>query len=247
MATGFLGWPWYMNVILLAVPFATGALVALWRKLRQPVPSAAVPSRSGPVEPEEADTGWHSVNTWDILLLATFLSVVALYATYWFYGGHDGGFPRYWLAALPALLLLTARGLNMVATALRGLGARSTGLLRHVPVVLLYLAVSGLVAYNAFVFMPPELTVFRGRYGVTAAPLQVTQQAGIHHALVFVDVSEHWNDFAVFFAANSPTLDSDVVFARYRNPGQARSVRALYPSHACYLQRSGRLEACPVD
>jgi hypothetical protein len=95
--------------------------------------------------------------------------------------------------------------------------------------------------------MPPELTVFRGRYGVTAAPLQVTQQAGIHHALVFVDVSKHWSDFAVFFAANSPTLDSDVVFARYRDAVQASSVRAVYPDRACYVLRSGRLEGCPVD
>jgi hypothetical protein len=76
----------------------------------------------------------------------------------------------------------------------------------------------------------------------------VVQEADLTNALVFVDGVGLWFDFAVFFAANSPTLDTEVVYAIYHNDLLARQVRALYPDRACYLQGakgSTRLLPCP--
>jgi hypothetical protein len=181
---------------------------------------------------------------WNYLLLASFASLVDLHVAYWFYGGHDAGFPRYYYAALPMLLLLTARGIEFLGVALSHLAnsLRNRPWIAKLP---LYVALAGLVLYNGLVFLPPNLAMFRDRNGVNTAPLQVVRRAGVKNALVFTSPYEHWHDFAVFFAANSPTLDSDIVYAVYRNPVQAQAVKALYPERQCYLYSPTRLQPCP--
>jgi len=108
----------------------------------------------------------------------------------------------------------------------------------------LYLALLGLVLYNGLAFLPPHLGAFQGKSGITAAPLQVARDAGLTNAVVFVTDYELWYDFAVFFAANNPTLDQGIVYAIYRNDQQARAVRSLYLDRDCYVQRQSRLLPC---
>jgi hypothetical protein len=176
-----------------------------------------------------------------------------LHVTYWYYGGRDAGFPRYYFAALPMLLLLTAYGIELAASALRrlvlhGESASDTNLpVTNSPITSLpiYLILIGLVLYNALVFLPPNLNAFRGKSGITAAPLRVVQEAGATDAIVFVTGVDHWYDFAVFFSANSPTLDSDVVYAIYHNLPQAKAVKDLYRNRDCYVQSDTRLRPCP--
>jgi hypothetical protein len=86
LATGFLGWPGYLNVLFLLLPFI--------------------------LRPRDR---------WNYLLLASFLSLALLHVTYWYYGGRDAGFPRYYYAGLPMLLLLAARGVELSADALHRL------------------------------------------------------------------------------------------------------------------------------
>jgi 4-amino-4-deoxy-L-arabinose transferase-like glycosyltransferase len=217
LSTGFLGWPGYLNVFFLWLPFV--------------------------LRPRDR---------WNYLLLAGFISLVGLHVTYWYYGGRDAGFPRYYYAALPTLLLLTARGIETVTVALRRLsvgvhlplGKAASGIRLSWGKPPLYLALIALVLYNGLVFLPVQLRAFQGKSGITAAPLRVVQDAGITNAVVFVAGYEHWYDFAVFFAANSPTLDSDIVYAIYRNEQQARAVKHLYPNRYCYVQSHNRLRAC---
>jgi 4-amino-4-deoxy-L-arabinose transferase-like glycosyltransferase len=217
LSTGFLGWPGYLNVIFLWLPFV--------------------------VRPR---------NRWNYLLLASLISLVSLHVTYWYYGGRDAGFPRYYYAGLPTLLLLTARGIETTTVALRRLavgvhppfGKAASGMGLSFAKPTLYLALIGLVLYNGLIFLPAQLSAFRGKSGITAAPLRVVQDAGITNAIVFVADDTHWYDFAVFFAANSPTLDTDVVYAMYRNEQQARAVKDLYPGRLCYVQSQNRLRAC---
>ncbi len=240
MITGFLGWPGYANVIPMLVP----AFAILGRAL----PRGMLFSKARSVSRDISSQRVSTPEAWDVLLLATFLCVVAVYTTYWFYGGHDGGFPRYWLAALPALLLLTARGLSLISQNIMRISRQFFARpLASLPVTALYLVVIALVSYNAFVFLPPELTVFRGRYGITAEPLEIVQQADVHHALVFVKDVQHWTDFAVFFAATSPMFDSDVVYAIYHDHAQARAVRGLFSNRACYLYSKGQLLVCSFE
>ena len=218
LATGFLGWPGYLNVLFLLLAFI--------------------------LRPRDR---------WNYLLLTGFLSLAALHVTYWYYGGRDAGFPRYYYAGLPMLLLLTARGIELAAVALHRLSrrvrlpyaqssAKANLPIAHLPI---YLALIALTLYNALVFLPPNLNAFRGKSGITAAPLRVAQKAGLTNAIVFVPGVDHWYDFAVFFSANSPTLDSDVVYAIYGNEPQARAVRDLYPDRDCYVQSESELLPCP--
>ncbi|GAB4531303.1 MAG: hypothetical protein Kow0063_10400 [Anaerolineae bacterium] len=218
LATSFLGWPGYTNVVFLGLALIFG--------LRE---------------------------RWNYLLLATFLTLALLHVSYWYYGGRDAGFPRYYYAGLSMLLLLTARGVELSISALRRLYLRfrlpyaKTIAQANRPVVRLpvYLALIGLVLYNGLVFLPPNLLAFRGKSGITAAPLRVVQEANVTHALVFVTNVEHWYDFAAFFSANSPTLDSDVVYAIYHNQSQAHAVRDLFPDRDCYIQDQAQLRPCP--
>jgi hypothetical protein len=151
------------------------------------------------------------------------------------------------------LLLLTARGVELLAVALHRLFLHihlpggnfvsdTTLPITNLPI---YLALIGLVLYNGLVFLPPNLMAFRGKSGITAEPLRVVQEASVTHAIVFVTGVEHWYDFAVFFSVNSPTLDSDIVYAIYYNQPQARAVRDLFPSHDCYIQDHTQLRPCP--
>jgi 4-amino-4-deoxy-L-arabinose transferase-like glycosyltransferase len=182
---------------------------------------------------------------WNYLLLAWCLSIIGVYATYWFYGGHDGGFPRYYFVALPALWLLSGRGVELAVQGMRRLAGRvSVPLGRALPALTLYPALVGLTLTSGLFFLPPQLEVFRGRYGVTAAPLQPVQRAGLQHALVFVEGVVRWTDFAVFFAADSPTLDSSVVYAISLGDAQDRAVRQAFPGRTCYVQRQMQLSPC---
>lgn len=216
LASGFLGWPSYLNIIFLWLPFV-----------------------------------FRPRDRWNYLLLAGFASVVNLHLTYWYYGGHDAGYPRYYYAALPMLLLLTARGIEVLSLALKhfasyvayyvGEQRKAASDLFKLPV---YLTLIALVLYNGLVFLPTRLSAFQGKSGITAAPLRVVQGAGITKAIVFVAEYEYWYDFAAFFATNSPTLDSDIVYAIYQNEQQARGVAGLYPNRRCYIQRQNRLLPC---
>jgi len=182
---------------------------------------------------------------WTWLLLAWCASVIGLYTTYWYFGGHDGGFPRYYFVTLPAMWLLSGRGVELAALAMRRLVGRASARLgRALPVLTLYPALAALVAYGGLIFLPPQLDVFRGRYGVTAAPLQPVEQAGLQHALVFVAEVHDWTDFAAFFAADSPTLDSTVVYAISGSSAQDQAVREAFPGRACYVQRDMLLVPC---
>lgn len=217
LATGFLGWPGYLNLLFVFLPFV--------------------------LRPHDR---------WSYLLLACFFSLALLHVTYWYYGGRDAGFPRYYYATLPVLLLLTARGIALLAGDIRHLSLharfphKETASDTNLPITSLpiYLALIALVLYNALVFLPPNLNAFRGKSNITAAPLRSVQEANLTNAIVFVTEVDHWYDFAVFFSANSPTLDSDVVYAIYYDYPQAQAVRDLFLSRDCYIQSKNQLQPC---
>ncbi|MEM7347758.1 MAG: hypothetical protein AAF485_26290, partial [Chloroflexota bacterium] len=56
---------------------------------------------------------------WDWFLLSLISSMVFIHIFYWAFGGADGGFPRYYYDAFPAFILLTVRGIFIVAEYLK--------------------------------------------------------------------------------------------------------------------------------
>ncbi len=205
LAAGLYGWPAYLNLMFVPIPFLTGR-----------------------------------ANRWDWLLLGIIAAMVGLHVFYWAFGGADGGTPRYYYDALPALLLLTARGVLISSRLL----ARVRPWLATLPALLL----AGLVAWNLAFNLPPLLAAQQTKYGISPAPLQAVTEAGLPQpALVLVKNVSSWADFAAPFSANSPTLDGPLLFAIAWNDDLAQQLRRQFPQHACW-QLSGRtLTPCPTD
>ncbi len=168
---------------------------------------------------------------WDWLLLGTIAGMVFVHLFYWAYGGEDGGFPRYYYDALPALLLLTARGIHLAAR--WKLGWLPVGL------VLLF------IGYNLAWNMPPLLAAQKGKYHITPAPLEVVEQANLSEpALVIVNNVERWSDFAAPFAANSPLLDGPVVYAIGHGPEFNHRLQAQFSHRTCWVLEGPGLRRC---
>lgn len=183
-------------------------------------------------------------NRWDWLLLSMISGLIFVHIFYWAFGGVDGGFPRYYYAALPALLLLTARGIEICRRWLRrfatspGQNVIAAGLPAGI--------VLALIAYNLAWTLPPLLAAQKGKYGITSAPLQAVEQAGVEvPALILVKDVESWRDFAAPFAANSPTLDGPVLYAIDWGQDYHWALRAFFAERTCYELRDNRVSECP--
>jgi hypothetical protein len=177
-------------------------------------------------------------NRQDWLLLGTILSIIVIYIFYWSFGGTDGGFPRYYYDALPAFVLLTARGIEVATQMLE----RWRPYLRWLPIGL----VTILVGYNLFWNLPGRLANQKGKYDITPAPLEIVARARLSEpALILVKDYESWTDFAVPFTANSPTLDGPVVFAIDWGARYNQQLRALFAGRACWELRGEALQRCP--
>ena len=176
-------------------------------------------------------------NRWDWLLLGMLLGLIGVHIFYWSFGGVDGGFPRYYYDALPGLLLLTARGIQISAEYL----ARRQPRLGWLPVGL----VSLFIAYNFIWNLPPLLAGQKGKYNITPAPLQVVAQANLAEpALVIVKNVESWRDFAAPFAANSPTLDGPVVYAIDWGLAFNQRLRTQFKGRSCWELEENKLRPC---
>ncbi len=192
-------------------------------------------------------------NRWDWLLLSTILSMVIVHIFYWSFGGIDGGFPRYYYDALPGLLLLTARGIQISTQYLahwqlpfsNPLSKKTripTNPLPWLPIGLVLI----FTAYNFIWNLPPLLVAQKGKYNITPVPLQVVKQANLSEpALVIVKNVDSWSDFAAPFAANSPLLDGPVVYAMDWGPIFNRGVQTQFKERTCWELEGKILRPCP--
>jgi len=187
----------------------------------------------------------HRATRWDWLLLGTIGGMVAIHAFYWAFGGVDGGFPRYYYDALPALLLLTARGILITVDYLRRWQWPVFG--RTIPAHRLLVGViAGFILYNFGVNLPPLLAAQKGKYNITPTPLEVVRQANLREpALILVQNVASWSDFAAPFTANSPTLDGPVVYAIDWQPGLTGRVRQQFADRVCWELHEDTLQRCP--
>ncbi|MCB0167449.1 MAG: hypothetical protein KDI79_24680, partial [Anaerolineae bacterium] len=184
-------------------------------------------------------------NRWDWLLLGTIGGLIFVHIFYWAFGGIDGGFPRYYYDALPAFLLLTARGIAQCGQWLRRLAG--TPLRQSIATGILAGIILSLVAYNLFWHLPPLLAAQKGKYGITPAPLQAVEQAEISTpALILVKDVDSWSDFAAPFADNSPMLDGPVVYAIDWGEESNRSLRAFFAERSCYELQGKNVRECPI-
>lgn len=162
----------------------------------------------------------------DWLLLLTLLAVAGGYVAYWASGIAYG--PRYFYAALPSLVILSARGISALAFVA---GRRAVLIL-----VTLLLAAS-------LVRMPARLAAYRDYNFVSAAPRKLVEARVTPPALVFVTASDaDWWEYGVFFSGNTPWLDGPVVYARDLGPEENARLAARFPGRSSWLWRDSRLD-----
>src|SRR5690606_27900635 len=122
------------------------------------------------------------------------LAVAGGYVAYWASGVAYG--PRYFYAALPALVILTARGA----------GALGEVVGRSAAAIILF----ALLTYG-FVALPARLEAYRDYNFVDPGARAAAEVAVETPALVFVAASRtDWWEYGAFFSGNTPWLDGPV-------------------------------------
>ncbi len=173
---------------------------------------------------------------WTLFCLGGFLGLAGIYYTYWaaqtIYG------PRYWYEALPFLLLLSGRGLQVLGQgAARIVGDEGGGRLARaarwiVPLVL----VAPWILFNLTQVLPAQWQAYTGYNGITASSLRRVDAAHLDQALVFValqpDVPQRDYDKVLF--ANDPLLHGPVVYVRSFSPRRNQQLLRAFPVRTPY-------------
>jgi hypothetical protein len=149
---------------------------------------------------------------WDALLWLGTLGLVAAYFVWWssttIYG------PRYWYEAMPFLLLMAGRGMDVLGklASRYAEGARGGALRWGVPGALFGI----LSLYTLTQSIPNGAADYKDYNGISAGPLRSAESAGLRNALVFVqlDPAKPNRDYGKVFFANDPLLRGERVYAR---------------------------------
>ena len=180
---------------------------------------------------------------WDLFLLGGFLGLVAIYFAWWSATAIFG--PRYWYEALPFLLLLAGRGIQVLGQGVAAVRGRHAAVPTRsgragwlVPGV-----VSGLlIVFNLAQVLPGQWRAYTGYNDVSADSLRRVAAAHLDPALVFVALHPAYprRDFGKVFFANDPLLRGPVVYARDLGPDHNRALLAAFPGRSpYYLPLSG--------
>jgi 4-amino-4-deoxy-L-arabinose transferase-like glycosyltransferase len=169
----------------------------------------------------------------DFALLAAFGGTVLAYVFYWSDGIMYG--PRYYYGALPALLLLTVRGIQQAAEWLGGAGKTAVALL-----------VGLLIAGNLFLNMPRAVYKHRAYNFISGQEQAQVEEAVSGPAIVFVEQNPlNWWEYGRFFSGNTPWLDGPIIYARDLGAAQNAHLRAQFPDRQAYCWRAeGEVASC---
>jgi DNA-binding beta-propeller fold protein YncE len=203
------GWPHYMTLAFLIIPFVLATL-----------------------------------NRWDWLLLGSWASIAIIHVFHW---GHPQKLygPRYWFEAMPAFLILTARGVTMASGSCGKLAERlKKNLVRPAYVanwshiiatasILIFMA--WLIKGNIAGYFSERVQEHRGYNGVDARMLHMVEDNEVHDAVVFVKSKWPWQNYGSVFSSNSPMLDSDVVYVRDIDDYKNGLVMKEFPGREYYV------------
>lgn len=171
---------------------------------------------------------------WVFLIVA--LSLMGVYVFYWADGIAYG--PRYLYAALPALLLLVARGIQLLALSIGGrAGQRAVGLI-----------LAAFIAGALLAYFPGVLQGTKQYNFVDEANVAAVESAIDGPALVFV-AQQHgdWWEYGNYFAGNTPWLDGRIIYARDLGPATNQRLLQRYPERAAYkLQGHSLRQLAPI-
>jgi len=189
-------------------------------------------------------------NRWDWIILACAVAVIGIYTLYEATGLMHG--PRYWYEGMPFLVLLAARGAELLAAraaaiagALRSRITANPGqpfalaavIVFPIVVVLTVLPANDWLRGDGLGFsvdaVPASATDLRGFNGLNDRMVTSIDDQHLHHALVLVDACANWQCFGAVFWKNKPTLDGNIVYAK-NLPGRNQRLFELYPDRPVY-------------
>ena len=196
-------------------------------------------------------------NRWDYFCLAAALLPMSAYVLYRYSGVYEG--PRYWFAALPFLLLLSARGAELAGRfigdaatlAWRRLSRRARpahwagATLVYGALIVLFLEGSGgwLFGWNktwteyTLPLVPQEPAAARGLFGLDDRLKTLAQERGLSDALVLVRPCGFFASVSCYgsvFLENALDFEGDVVWARYME-GRNAEIVAAFPGRTVYV------------
>jgi hypothetical protein len=171
---------------------------------------------------------------WTLFFLAGFLGLAGIYYTYWaaqtIYG------PRYWYEALPFLLLLSGRGLQVLGQGAARLLAGRDRPARAVSWVVPLVLVGPWILFNLTQVLPTQWRDYSGYNGITASSLRRVEAAHLDRALVFVALQPDapQRDYDKVLFANDPLLRGPVVYVRSFSPRRNQQLLPAFPDRTPY-------------
>lgn len=141
-----------------------------------------------------------------------FISLLALPIVYFFY---DGQFlmygPRFWYESLPFVFLLTSRGLSV----LFNYYPKITVIIFIIFAIISLNKLFGIIPTKDPDMMSPlSLERLKGINGVDNRIADMTRQSNIHNAVIFIKDCGAWWCYGSVFSKNSPTLNTDIIYAK---------------------------------
>jgi hypothetical protein len=157
---------------------------------------------------------------WALLLPPVML--IGAYFLYWARGSSFYG-PRYYAEAMPFLWLIIARGLIKICV-----------IANPWPRRVVYVVLPLLIVWNVVWVVEPHFITGFAQYRSARRAVNTIAQAGVHHALIFVQ-AQQWQDYADLGWLNALDLaDGDLIFASdFGAPGNTR-LMAAFPDRAVY-------------
>ena len=192
--------------------------------------------------------------SWDLIYGAITASFILAYIGLYYHGIAYG--PRYYFDALPALVLLTARGivaLTVTAAAICQRGGRTEAWPRAKTAAIVLCTV--LLACNAVYFWPQQTRLYQSRSnraGVSKPALgsfiqpRLNGRVSTLHAAVVVTRDAGLMD--IFQPLNCPRLDCDTIFAFAPDDPTEQRLRAAFPGREWYRvwDQDGVLTIAPM-
>jgi len=190
----------------------------------------------------------------DRYLFWTFFCLPAFYTLYWrsaiMYG------PRYIYEILPMTVLLSARGIDVCLISMDWLHEisfmknwRTRSTAKAITALFLYGFVGWMIYTNVNQFflkssyslknyppvslVPMKLSSMKNFNGVKRKIPNTIESYGITNAIVFVD-DRRWQGFGSVARFNTPTLDTDIIYAKYLKEEQNKEVMKMFPDKDAY-------------
>jgi len=180
-------------------------------------------------------------NRSDYLSLSIIISFAIYYFFYWYNGISPMG-PRYYYEAIPFFVFLTMRGLPPFLSLLNRWGK---GFPSFSPERFVASLIVGLFFIDIFFYIPGVYRFFKeSTWGCSPIIARKVKEEGLHNALVIVldspegdykqEVRNMFN-YSSAFIYNSPTLSSDIVYAKDLGDQANEALFRLFPERKFYL------------